>query len=104
MSLTVAAFVFFSVELQVKTSTPVGRTKPVVPKEEDYEVVKLVSNGAYGAVYLVRHRSTRQRFAMKKINKQNMLLRNQIEQVSACWTLIESSLVFLVVAESFEVS
>uniref|UniRef100_A0A8C2DJE0 non-specific serine/threonine protein kinase n=1 Tax=Cyprinus carpio TaxID=7962 RepID=A0A8C2DJE0_CYPCA len=32
------------------------------------------------AVYLVRHRETRQRFAMKKINKQNLLLRNQIQQ------------------------
>ncbi|PKU27694.1 microtubule-associated serine threonine-protein kinase 1 [Limosa lapponica baueri] len=33
-----------------------------------------------GAVYLVRHTATRQRFAMKKINKQNLLLRNQVEQ------------------------
>lgn len=32
------------------------------------------------AVYLVRHKSTRQRFAMKKINKQNLILRNQIQQ------------------------
>ena len=32
------------------------------------------------AVYLVRHLETRQRFAMKQINKQNLLLRNQIQQ------------------------
>lgn len=32
------------------------------------------------AVFLVRHKSTRQRFAMKKINKQNLILRNQIQQ------------------------
>ncbi|NWI85318.1 MAST4 kinase, partial [Pitta sordida] len=32
------------------------------------------------AVYFVRHRETRQRFAMKKINKQNLILRNQIQQ------------------------
>lgn len=32
------------------------------------------------AVYLVRHKTTRQRFAMKKINKQNLILRNQIQQ------------------------
>ena len=31
-------------------------------------------------MYLVRHTATRQRFAMKKINKQNLLLRNQVEQ------------------------
>lgn len=28
----------------------------------------------------MRHRETRQRFAMKKINKQNLILRNQIQQ------------------------
>ena len=45
--------------------------------------MKLISNGAYGAVYLVRHKETRQRFAMKKIVKNNLMLRNQIEQVFA---------------------
>ncbi|XP_039339396.1 microtubule-associated serine/threonine-protein kinase 2 isoform X1 [Mauremys reevesii] len=50
------------------------------PSEEDFENIKLISNGAYGAVYLVRHKTTRQRFAMKKINKQNLILRNQIQQ------------------------
>ncbi|TNM92189.1 hypothetical protein fugu_019201 [Takifugu bimaculatus] len=43
-------------------------------------MTKLISNGAYGAVYLVRHKETKQRFAMKKINKQNLILRNQIQQ------------------------
>lgn len=37
--------------------------------------------GSPRAVYLVRHRDTRQRFAIKKINKQNLILRNQIQQV-----------------------
>ncbi|XP_056397533.1 microtubule-associated serine/threonine-protein kinase 4 isoform X4 [Hyla sarda] len=50
------------------------------PCEIDFETMKLISNGAYGAVYLVRHKETRQRFAMKKINKQNLVLRNQIQQ------------------------
>ncbi|XP_073510397.1 microtubule-associated serine/threonine-protein kinase 1 isoform X2 [Phyllobates terribilis] len=58
-----------------------GASKPIRPPEEsDFENIKLISNGAYGAVYLVRHRETRQRFAMKKINKQNLLLRNQVHQ------------------------
>ncbi|KAG1702077.1 Microtubule-associated serine/threonine-protein kinase 2 [Nymphon striatum] len=35
------------------------------------------------AVYLVKHKRTRQRFAMKRINKQNLILRNQVEQVFA---------------------
>ncbi|XP_035523556.1 microtubule-associated serine/threonine-protein kinase 3 isoform X3 [Morone saxatilis] len=50
------------------------------PCELDFEMTKLISNGAYGAVYLVRHKETKQRFAMKKINKQNLILRNQIQQ------------------------
>ncbi|GAB1864331.1 non-specific serine/threonine protein kinase [Camponotus japonicus] len=54
-----------------------------IPCENDYEVLKLISNGAYGAVYLVKEKITRQRFAMKKINKNNLMLRNQVEQVFA---------------------
>nr|XP_044995251.1 microtubule-associated serine/threonine-protein kinase 1 [Jaculus jaculus] len=59
-------------------STSAKAKKP--PGENDFDTIKLISNGAYGAVYLVRHRDTRQRFAMKKINKQNLILRNQIQQ------------------------
>uniref|UniRef100_H2LV17 non-specific serine/threonine protein kinase n=1 Tax=Oryzias latipes TaxID=8090 RepID=H2LV17_ORYLA len=59
-----------------QTLTPTRRK----PLESDFETMKLISNGAYGAVYLVRHKETRQRFAMKKINRQNLVLRNQIQQ------------------------
>jgi serine/threonine protein kinase len=44
---------------------------------------QLISNGAYGAVYLVRHKETRQRYALKRLNKATMALRNQIDQVFA---------------------
>jgi microtubule-associated serine/threonine kinase len=57
--------------------------KSKLPSEQDFEVVKLISNGAYGAVYLVRHREARQRYALKKINNKNIMLRNQVEQVFA---------------------
>ncbi|CAF1202436.1 unnamed protein product [Adineta steineri] len=50
------------------------------PCEEDFEILKLISNGAYGAVHLVKHRQTQERYALKKISKTNLLLRNQIEQ------------------------
>ncbi|KAI6227537.1 Non-specific serine/threonine protein kinase [Aphelenchoides fujianensis] len=53
------------------------------PKEEDFETIRLISNGAYGAVYLVRQKKTRQRFALKKMKKTTLLLRNQVEQVFA---------------------
>ncbi|KAJ8374742.1 hypothetical protein SKAU_G00053220 [Synaphobranchus kaupii] len=73
---TVAAESDDSVENKSACTPP--RRKPL---ESDFETIKLISNGAYGAVYLVRHRETRQRFAMKKINRQNLILRNQIQQV-----------------------
>jgi len=53
----------------------------VQPRESDFEQIKLISNGAYGAVYLVRHKISKERFAMKKIKKQNLILRNQLQQV-----------------------
>ena len=51
------------------------------PTEDDFEELKLISNGAYGAVYLVRHRISAERYAMKKIKKHNLILRNQVQQV-----------------------
>ncbi|XP_076009295.1 microtubule-associated serine/threonine-protein kinase 3 isoform X2 [Genypterus blacodes] len=66
-----------SVEKRVPQTLTPTRRKPL---ESDFATIKLISNGAYGAVYLVRHKETRQRFAMKKINRQNLVLRNQIQQ------------------------
>ncbi|XP_053710317.1 microtubule-associated serine/threonine-protein kinase 2 isoform X3 [Synchiropus splendidus] len=70
-----------SAESQLTTApAPPPPPKTKTPREEDFETIKLISNGAYGTVFLVRHKETRQRFAMKKINKQNLILRNQIQQ------------------------
>ncbi|CAJ0607262.1 unnamed protein product [Cylicocyclus nassatus] len=60
-----------------------GEQPQKAPCEDDFETIRLVSNGAYGAVYLVRHRETRQRYALKKMNKQTLVLRNQVDQVFA---------------------
>ena len=67
------------------TATQVPSTPTVAPppKESDFETIKLVSNGAYGAVHLVRHKATKKRFAMKKLLKKNLVLRNQVDQVFA---------------------
>ncbi|CAF3808647.1 unnamed protein product [Rotaria sordida] len=51
------------------------------PCEDNFEIIKLISNGAYGAVHLVKHRQTQERYAMKKVSKTNLILRNQVEQV-----------------------
>ncbi|XP_034933867.1 microtubule-associated serine/threonine-protein kinase 3 isoform X2 [Chelonus insularis] len=74
-----------SSNLELSSSSPNKEDDKLqrVPCEDDYEVVKLISNGAYGAVYLVKEKISRQRFAMKKINKNNLMLRNQVDQVFA---------------------
>ncbi|GFW18084.1 hypothetical protein TNCV_4006241 [Trichonephila clavipes] len=76
----------FDLHYQTDYTTKAGqelfpKSKP--PSESDFENVKLISNGAYGAVYLVRHIKSRLRFAMKKISKHNLMLRNQVEQAFA---------------------
>ena len=65
-----------------KTTTSTNKEDPKFkdPSDDDFDVIKLISNGAYGAVYLVKHKETRQRFALKKINKQNLILRNQVNK------------------------
>lgn len=67
----------------LSTASSCKKWGSTIPSEHDFEILKLISNGAYGAVYLVKHKQSRQRFAMKKINKNNLMLRNQVEQVFA---------------------
>ncbi|CAF4276585.1 unnamed protein product [Rotaria sp. Silwood2] len=64
------------------TFPPIERSSSIKgPCEEDFEIIKLISNGAYGAVHLVKNRQTQERYAMKKVSKTNLILRNQVEQV-----------------------
>lgn len=39
-------------------------------------------------MYLVRQKQTRQRFALKKMKKQTLILRNQIDQVLNYFNLV----------------
>jgi microtubule-associated serine/threonine kinase len=48
--------------------------------QDDFDRIKIISQGAYAAVYLVKHKETRQRFAMKRIAKQSLQLRNQVQR------------------------
>ncbi|XP_063220188.1 microtubule-associated serine/threonine-protein kinase 3 isoform X2 [Bacillus rossius redtenbacheri] len=66
-----------------QTANPRQLMELKIPSEEDFSIIKLISNGAYGAVYLVRLKETHQRFAMKKIAKNKLMLRNQVDQVFA---------------------
>eukprot|EP00117_Sycon_ciliatum_P003174 scpid3849/ scgid2613/ Microtubule-associated serine/threonine-protein kinase 1; Syntrophin-associated serine/threonine-protein kinase len=58
-------------------------SQDVQPKADDFEQLKIISNGAYGSVYLVRHKERRQVFAMKKITKTNVIRKKNLDQVYA---------------------
>ena len=62
------------------------KKQPIKVTQDDFDRIKLISQGAYAAVYLVKHKETRQRFAMKRISKSSLQLRNQVQR--AFWSAI----------------
>ena len=49
----------------------------------DFEPIKIIGKGAFGEVRVVRHKPTGEVFAMKKLNKTEMLYKNQVQHVKA---------------------
>lgn len=45
-------------------------------KTDDFEHIKVIGRGAFGKVQLVRHRTTRQVFAMKRLSKADLIKRS----------------------------
>jgi serine/threonine protein kinase len=48
---------------------------------EDFEVIKLLGQGSFGKVKLVKHKATKQHFALKCLSKQGVLGRKQIQHI-----------------------
>ncbi|XP_037620443.1 microtubule-associated serine/threonine-protein kinase 3-like [Sebastes umbrosus] len=61
------------VELETKLEKILHETRaackppPTKPVKTDFDIIKLVSSGAFGTINLVRHKETKQAFAMKQI-------------------------------------
>jgi serine/threonine kinase 38 len=47
----------------------------------DFEPIKIIGKGAFGEVRVVRYKPTGEIFAMKKLNKTEMLYKNQVQHV-----------------------
>eukprot|EP00127_Corallochytrium_limacisporum_P001241 Clim_evm11s47 gene=Clim_evmTU11s47 len=60
-------------------------TKPGkrLPGKEDFEILKPISRGAFGKVYLAKKRDSGQLYAMKVIKKEDMVRKNMVDQVIA---------------------
>ena len=57
--------------------------RPVPPSIKDFEIVKPISKGAFGSVYLSKKKSTGDYFAIKVLKKSDMVSKNQVTNVKA---------------------
>lgn len=72
--------------LSQATSTNVSRSRDVrtgkVVSLEDFEMIKVIGKGSFGKVLLVRKREGRNLYAMKVLDKKNIIRRNQVEHTN----------------------
>jgi serine/threonine-protein kinase RIM15 len=59
------------------------QARPVAPSIKDFEIIKPISKGAFGSVYLSKKKSTGEYFAIKVLKKADMVAKNQVTNVKA---------------------
>ncbi|KAF8978205.1 hypothetical protein BGZ46_006723 [Entomortierella lignicola] len=67
-------------------SPPYGGTPPYksrVPSIQDFEIIKPISRGAFGKVYLARKKTTKDLYAIKILKKADMVRKNMVSHVLA---------------------
>ncbi|PWY89104.1 hypothetical protein BO70DRAFT_393618 [Aspergillus heteromorphus CBS 117.55] len=57
--------------------------RPVPPSIKDFEIIKPISKGAFGSVYLTKKKATGEYFAIKVLKKADMVAKNQVTNVKA---------------------
>ncbi|KGQ01951.1 AGC protein kinase [Paracoccidioides lutzii Pb01] len=57
--------------------------RAVAPSIKDFEIIKPISKGAFGSVYLSKKKSTGEYFAIKVLKKADMVVKNQVTNVKA---------------------
>lgn len=56
-------------------------TRPAPPSIKDFDVIKPISKGAFGSVYLTRKKSTGDYYAIKVLKKADTIVKNQVTNV-----------------------
>jgi serine/threonine-protein kinase RIM15 len=64
-----------------QSTAPIPRTTPTSIK--DFDVIKPISKGAFGSVFLAKKKATGDYFAIKVLKKADMIAKNQITNVKA---------------------
>ncbi|KAL1405187.1 rim15, signal transduction response regulator [Vanrija albida] len=69
---------------------PSGATapRPAQPSIKDFEIIKPISRGAFGSVYLAKKVATGDYYAIKALKKSDMIAKNQITNVKAERTIL----------------
>lgn len=62
---------------------PPPQPRPTQPSIKDFEIIKPISKGAFGSVYLSKKKSTGEYFAIKVLKKADMVAKNQVGNVKA---------------------
>ncbi|TKA67458.1 hypothetical protein B0A55_08079 [Friedmanniomyces simplex] len=57
--------------------------RPHRPSIKDFEIIKPISKGAFGSVYLSKKKSTGEYYAIKVLKKADMIAKNQVTNVKA---------------------
>ncbi|KAL2009445.1 hypothetical protein VTN00DRAFT_5252 [Thermoascus crustaceus] len=65
------------------TSASQPQPRPAPPSIKDFEIIKPISKGAFGSVYLSKKKSTGEYFAIKVLKKADMVAKNQVTNVKA---------------------
>lgn len=60
-----------------------NQSKAPTPSINDYNIIKPISKGAYGSVYLARKKLTGEYFAIKVLKKSDMIAKNQVTNVKS---------------------
>ena len=66
---------------RLPSATPLSRTTPTSIK--DFEIIKPISKGAFGSVFLSKKKATGDYYAIKVLKKADMIAKNQITNVKA---------------------
>ncbi|KOS21140.1 Serine/threonine-protein kinase RIM15 [Escovopsis weberi] len=68
---------------RLSANQPPPQPRPTQPSIKDFEIIKPISKGAFGSVYLSKKKSTGEYFAIKVLKKADMVAKNQVGNVKA---------------------
>lgn len=75
----------------VQGITKSGRSKLSAVTIQDFEFIKSIGKGAFGNVYLSRKKTTGDVYAIKRLNKQQAVLKNQLTHIKAERNILAST-------------